>query len=72
MRALAPEGTSASPNNLENEMTLKLGAFWPLVEIDVAVGLIGCMAAIGWARRPEERWIATQSCFFAGCLAVYL
>jgi hypothetical protein len=31
-------------------MTLKPGAFWPLVEIDVAVGVIGCLLAIGWGK----------------------
>jgi hypothetical protein len=31
-------------------MTLKPGAFWPLVEIDVAVGVIGCLLAISWGR----------------------
>ena len=31
-------------------MTLKPGAFWPLVEIDLAVGIIGLLLAIGWGR----------------------
>jgi hypothetical protein len=31
-------------------MALRPGAFWPLVEIDVAVGLIGSLAAIGWGK----------------------
>jgi len=31
-------------------MTLKPGAFWPLIEIDVAVGVLGCLLAIGWGR----------------------
>lgn len=31
-------------------MTLKPGAFWPLVEIDVAVGVIGCLLALGWGK----------------------
>ncbi len=31
-------------------MTLKPGAFWPLVEIDLAVGVIGCLLAIGWGK----------------------
>jgi hypothetical protein len=31
-------------------MTLKPGAFWPLVEIDVAVGVIGCLLAVGWGK----------------------
>jgi hypothetical protein len=31
-------------------MTLKPGAFWPLVEIDVAVGVLGSLLAIGWGK----------------------
>lgn len=31
-------------------MTLKPGSFWPLVEIDVAVGVLGSLLAIGWGK----------------------
>lgn len=31
-------------------MTLKPGAFWPLVEIDIAVGVIGCLLALRWGK----------------------
>jgi hypothetical protein len=31
-------------------MTLKRGAFWPLVEIDLAVGVIGFILGLFWAK----------------------
>ena len=31
-------------------MTLKPGTFGPLVEIDLAVGVIGALLAIGWGK----------------------
>ena len=31
-------------------MALKPGTFWPLVEIDIAVGVIGTVLAIGWGK----------------------
>jgi hypothetical protein len=31
-------------------VTLKPGAFWPLVEIDIAVGVVGCLASIAWGK----------------------
>lgn len=31
-------------------MTLKPGAFWPLMTIDLAVGAVGLVLALGWAK----------------------
>jgi hypothetical protein len=36
-------------------MTLKPGTFWPLVEIDVAAGVIGFLMAIGWGKASGGR-----------------
>jgi hypothetical protein len=57
-------------------MTLKPGAFWPLVEIDVAVGVIGCLLAIGWGKtigRETDRDTVLFLCkMFGGISLVFL
>jgi hypothetical protein len=44
-------------------MTLKPGAFWPLVEIDLAVGVVGFILGLGWAK-ASGREIDRDTVFF--------
>jgi hypothetical protein len=57
-------------------MTLKPGAFWPLVEIDIAVGVVGCLASIGWGKasgRDMDRDTVLFLCkMFGGISVVFL
>ena len=56
-------------------MTLKPGTFWPLVDIDIAVGVIGCILAIGWARatgRTDRDTIFFLCKMFGGISLVFL
>ena len=57
-------------------MTLKPGAFWPLVEIDIAVGVIGCLLALGWGKasgREMDRDTVLFLCkMFGGISLVFL
>ncbi len=55
-------------------MTLKPGAFWPLVEIDLAVGIIGLVLAFGWGKATGSQMDRDKALFlvkmFGGiCLA---
>ena len=57
-------------------MSLKPGAFWPLVEIDIAVGVIGCLLALGWGKasgREMDRDTVLFLCkMFGGISLVFL
>lgn len=57
-------------------MTLKPGAFWPLVEIDLVVGVIGCLSAIGWGKttgREMDRGTVLFLCkIFGGISLAFL
>ena len=57
-------------------MTLKPGMFWPLVLIDVGVGLVGTLLALGWGtltRRQMGRDTVLFICkMFGGLSLVFL
>jgi hypothetical protein len=57
-------------------MTIREGAFWPLVAIDLAVGLIGSLLAISWGKvagRNMDRDTVLFLCkMFGGISLVFL
>ena len=57
-------------------MSLKPGAVWPLIEIDLGVGVIGCVLAVVWGKvsgRKMDRVTVLFLCkLFGGISLVFL